>query len=146
MARGGSSRSGNNRRYTHAHRNNRGYTHAHSTSRPHSTPTPAPTPTPQNKLYKTANDLSNIMMPSAIILYLMAASRRKKKLEEESQTKHRTSADNSAELPENELPEKLHEDDKCKIQYSNMLDCLKNNPESQCKQFIKSMEECVNEV
>lgn len=141
MTRGGSSGSGNNRRYTHAHRNrNRRYTHAHSTS------TPAPTPTPQNKLYKTANDLSNIMMPSAIILYLMAASRRKKNLEDESQTKHHTSADNSAELPENELPEKLPEDDKCKIQYSNMLDCLKNNQESQCKQFIKSMEECVNGV
>ena len=41
-----------------------------------------------------------------------------------------------------ELPEKLPGDDKCKIQYSNILDC----PESQCEQFIKSMEECVNGV
>ena len=108
------------------YRNNRRYACAHSTSRQ--------TPTPRNKLYKTSNGSSNIMIPSAIALYLLAdASHHKKKLEEESQTEHRTSADNS-------------EDDKCKIQYSNMLDCLKNNPESQCEQFIKSMEECVNEV
>ena len=46
----------------------------------------------------------------------------------------------------NLFPEKLYKGDKCQTQYSNMLDCLKNNNESQCEKFIDAMKKCAKGI
>ena len=84
--------------------------------------------------YKTSHDSNIISITHSIALYVA--------LNGVPNRMYTTSDGENYNL----FPEKLYKGDKCQTQYSNMIDCLKNNNESQCEKFIDAMKKCAKGI